>query len=482
MRCFSHRRSDRRPALPAFAAALIAATVTGCAVNPATGERMLSLVGEADEIELGREADQAIVAEAGLYPDTALQRYVSDLGLQLAAASERPDLPWTFRVLDDPAVNAFALPGGFIYVTRGILAHMTSEAQLVGVLGHEIGHVTARHGVDRMSRARLAQLGLGIGMVLSETVRDLGDVLQTGTGLLFLKFSRDDEREADRLGVRYMTRLGYEPVELARVMGMLGRASELSSPGRVPGWLSTHPEPEDRFASITAMVGDEAEPGARRVERDGFIRRLDGLVFGPDPRQGFVDGGWFRHPELAFRVSTEGGSVINERERVRFVAADERALVQLTLAGEPPDAALARLERDEGLRVGAAQAVTVSGWAAVQAPIEVPRESGTLEGQVLLVEADAGTLQLLGVWAARGEPSQWVAAVQNSVAPETDPVMLRRQADRLELVRLERDTPFARFLEEHPSALDAERAALINQVERTDTLQSGLWKRVAAGS
>ena len=214
----------RRLAL-VLAVAASFAVVTSCAVNPATGQREFSLVSEGQEIAMGREADPQIVAQLGLYPDSAVQRYVSDLGLRLAAQSERPDLPWTFRVLDDPTVNAFALPGGFIYITRGILTHLESEAQLVGVLGHEIGHVTARHSASQMSRAQLAQIGLVAGMVFSETVRDYAGVASQSLGLLFLKFGRDDESQADELGIRYMTRVGYDPRELAGVMTMLSRTS-----------------------------------------------------------------------------------------------------------------------------------------------------------------------------------------------------------------------------------------------------------------
>src|SRR5688500_6955190 len=184
----------------AGAVLLLAGLSGGCATNPATGEREISLIGEGQEVQMGQESDPQIVASMGLYQDEAVQQYVNQLGQRLAAASERPDLPWTFRVIDDPTVNAFAVPGGFIYITRGLMAHMTSEAQLVGVLGHEIGHVTARHSVSQMSRQQLAQLGLGIGMILSPQLAQLGDLAGAGLQVLFLKYSRDNENEADELG------------------------------------------------------------------------------------------------------------------------------------------------------------------------------------------------------------------------------------------------------------------------------------------
>lgn len=213
---------------------------------------------------MGREADPQIVASMGLVQDDELQAYVDRVGRSLAAVSERPDLPWTFRVVDDPVVNAFALPGGYIYVTRGILAQFQSEAELASVLGHEIGHVTARHSVNQMSKQQLMGLGLGIGMVLAPEMQSLGDLAQTGLGLLFLKYSRDDERQADALGLRYMDRKGYDPSQMAPVFRMLEAVSASDGGERVPGWLSTHPDPGAR-ADITERQVAGMTPTGHRI-------------------------------------------------------------------------------------------------------------------------------------------------------------------------------------------------------------------------
>ena len=198
---------------------------------------------------MGREYDPQVVSQMGLYPDSALQQYVSSLGMEMARASERPNLPWSFRVLDDPLVNAFAVPGGFIYITRGILAHMDSEAELAGILGHEIGHVTARHSVNQMSRQQLAQLGLGVGMILRPELQQFGDLAGAGLGLLFLKYGRDDEYESDDLGVRYMRRAGYNPRELASVFRTLAALSPRPTAIGVghpdAGIASIYPQPHD---------------------------------------------------------------------------------------------------------------------------------------------------------------------------------------------------------------------------------------------
>ncbi|HEX8907544.1 MAG TPA: M48 family metalloprotease, partial [Longimicrobiaceae bacterium] len=199
------RARAARPRLPrrAAAGALALLAAGSCARNPVTGHRELALISEAQEIQMGQQGAQEVAQTLGLLPDQALQDYVQRIGAALAAKSERPNLQWTFRAVDDPSPNAFALPGGYIFVTRGILNLMDSEAELAGVLGHEIGHVTARHTVQQLSRQQLAQLGLGIGSILSPTVAQLGNALGSGLQLLFLKYGRDDERQADELGFRY---------------------------------------------------------------------------------------------------------------------------------------------------------------------------------------------------------------------------------------------------------------------------------------
>ena len=216
------------------------AVLAACAVNPATGEREFSLVSEGQEIELGRQADPEVAAQFGIVDDAGLQSYVSGIGMRIARDSERPNLPWSFKVVDDPIVNAFALPGGFIYVSRGILAHFDSEAELAGVLGHEVGHVTARHSASQMSRQQLQQIGLGVGMIFSETVREYGQLAMVGLQLMNLKYSRGDESESDELGLEYIGRQGYDPEAMIGVFQMLASVSG-SGDGRVPEWQLTHP-------------------------------------------------------------------------------------------------------------------------------------------------------------------------------------------------------------------------------------------------
>src|SRR4029079_9031364 len=196
----------------AGSAALAAFLAVGCSVNPATGKQQINIISESQEIQMGREADQQVVAEMGLDDDPKAADDFSRLGKELAAHSERPNLPWSFKIVDDPAVNAFALPGGFVYVTRGLMTHLTNEAELVAVMGHEIGHVTARHSVNQMSKQQIANIGLIAGAIFRPDIAQgpLGQLAGQGVGLVFLKFSRDDERQADELGLRYMRGENYD--------------------------------------------------------------------------------------------------------------------------------------------------------------------------------------------------------------------------------------------------------------------------------
>lgn len=283
---------------------------------------------------MGQEAAKSALAQYGRYPDDELQAYVADIGKQLAAGSEKPELPWTFTVVDDPTVNAFALPGGQIFVTRGILSHFNSEAELASVLGHEIGHVTGRHSVEQMSRAQMANLGLGVAMIASEDIRPYAGLAAQGLGMMFLKFGRDDESESDELGLRYMTQAGYDPHEMPKMFVTLDRISDMHEGGRIPAWASTHPDPENREQNTYARI--QKLPVDRRtgtVNRDGYLRRIDGIVFGDNPREGYFIGNSFYHPELAFRIEfPDGWQKMNTRQFVAAVSPEQDAIVQLTLA------------------------------------------------------------------------------------------------------------------------------------------------------
>jgi predicted Zn-dependent protease len=215
--------------------------------------------------------------------------------------------------MDSPVVNAFAAPGGYIFVTRGLLAAVNDEAELAGVLAHEIGHVTARHSARNYSNSLLAGLGVQLGTALAGSYGEvLGPLLEVGTGLLFLKYSRDDERQADALGVEYATKGGYDTNRMADFFVTLQRQETLEGQGGggVPEWFSTHPSPVDREAAVRTQTADWRGKLPRqtfRVNRDAYLDRVDGLVYGDDPRRGFREGEWFCLPDdkVQFRIPAQ---------------------------------------------------------------------------------------------------------------------------------------------------------------------------------
>jgi predicted Zn-dependent protease len=479
-RVFTHVRGVLVPGL--IGLALLA--TSACAVNPVTGQRQFVLFTEGQEIQMGREADRDIVASLGEYDDPELQAWVDAIAQPMAAASERPDLPWTFRVLDDPTVNAFALPGGYIYVTRGIMAHLTSDAELAGILGHEIGHVTARHGVTRVSRAQLAQVGLGLGMILAPDLRPFGEAAGAGLQLLFLANSREAEREADDLGLRYMIGEDYDPRAVARVFDMLARASGAEDGDRVPGFLSTHPDPlERRDRILDRTTGPAPELAGSRDDRDGYLARLEGMVFGTNPREGYFRDGTFFHPEMAFRLQFPAGwRTANMRTAVQGMSGEQDAALVLTIAEQAsPGEAREAFVRGSGVEVLGTSSEAVNGLPAAWLDFRHREESGTFRGRVLFVRHGNLTFRLLGyspegAWSARGNA---IGQALRSFAEVTDPTVLGVQPRRIELVRTPSSMTIEEFHRRYPSTVPVQTVGVINGYRAGETIPAGtLMKRV----
>jgi predicted Zn-dependent protease len=318
-------------------AAVVVAMAAACATNPATGQRQFSLMSEDKEIQIGRDQDAQVRKEMGAYADRELQQYINDVGQQLAQSSERPNLPWHFTVVDVSAINAFALPGGDIYVTRGILPFLQDEAELAGVMGHEIGHVTARHAAQQYSRSTGAGLGLLLGSLFVPQARPLAELGQSGLGLMFLKYGRDDEAQADGLGVKYAARAGWDPAGVPHMLTTLARIEETSDTKGIPNWLQTHPQSEDRVQRVQGAVR-EAEAGSTRfsTNHDGYLKRLDGLVYGDDPKNGVVHGSRFQHSALRLSVDFPAGwDITNGQTQVTAKEPGGSALVIMQPVSRP---------------------------------------------------------------------------------------------------------------------------------------------------
>ena len=358
---------------------LLVLAALSCAVNPVTGKKELMLYSESQEIEMGKQTDQAVAAQFGIYEDAALQGYISKLGLALAAKSQRPGLPWRFAVLDSPVVNAFAVPGGSVYVTRGILAMMSSEAELAAVLGHEIGHVNARHSMSQMSKQQLAQIGLVAGSVVSKKFAQYAGLASAGLQVLFLKYSRDNENQADALGVDYSRAGGYDPADMAVTFLALQRMGDLSGGhSSLPGFLSTHPLTADRIKNVQAMLRPGDAALARRPE--GYLRSVENVVYGEDPRQGYVENGVFYHPGLRFQFAVPAGwTVQNSPANVTLIAPDQTA--GLILRGGAFDGTAEEYARktaaeitQSGGQVIDESRTTVNGLACFEQAYTIPRE------------------------------------------------------------------------------------------------------------
>ena len=354
-----------------------------CATNPATGQHEFSLMGEDKEIQLGQEQDVQVRREMGVYSDTALQQYINDVGMKLAQASERPSLPWHFTVVDVPAVNAFALPGGYIYITRGILPYLDDEAQLAGVLGHEIGHVTARHAARQYSKSTASELGLIVGSIFVPQAAPFASLGQSGLGLLMLKNSRDDELEADSLGAKYAARAGWDPDGVPQMLTTLARIEETSDAKGVPNWMQTHPIAEDRVQRVQAAVRD-AEQGATQftTDHDGYLKRIDGLAYGDNPDHGIVRASTFLHGALRFAIDFPDGWDVTNGD----------SSVVARLPGEKPLVLLQPVQRPAGRTI---DAVAVLGMErAGFTPLSGSRT--TINGLDAYVGTYAGSMQNLG--------------------------------------------------------------------------------------
>ena len=354
-----------------FSLLAVSLLLPGCAVNPVTGKREVMLVSEGQELAMGKESDPAVVAQFGLYQDQKLQQYINTTGDKMGVISHRPELNYQFRIVDSPIINAFAVPGGYVYFTRGIMAHFNNEAQFAGVLGHEIGHVTARHSARQQTNSILSQVGLMGAMIASPQLAQFGEQAMQGLQLLTLKFSRDDENQADELGVEYSTKIGYDAAEMADFFKTLEREQQQAGGQAVPDFLSTHPNPADRYVHVNQLATQwkqkSTTPATLQVNRDKYLRLIDGITYGTDPRQGFVEDNAFYHPELKFQFPVpQGWKHQNSPQQFQMADPAGKALLLLTLApGSSPQEAAQAVAKQMSLQVTESRQLTVHGFPAV---------------------------------------------------------------------------------------------------------------------
>lgn len=479
--------------------------ISGCVateVNPVSGNKRAVGYTWEQELELGKQADQQIIAQYGLYDNEALAAYVTRIGEEVLAQSDlrKPGLdpkfriPFTFRVLDSPVVNAFALPGGYVYVTRGLLAHLENEAQLAMVLGHEIGHVAARHASQRAATQQLAQLGL-IGGAIAGQVFLGGNAAENILGLggqaaqlLFLSYSRDNERESDRLGVAYAAKAGYAAGEGAAFFESLKRLSAQHGQS-IPSWQSTHPDPGEREVTIQRLAAEWAQRpdiAMTQVNAEPYLRQIDGIVLGENPRQGLVRDGVFYHPDLKFRFPVPAGwNVSNQPQQVVMAEPNGQAYMVLTLAQEPSaDAAASAFAAQQGLTNVERSAARPHGL-----PAQVVSASAQLQnGQAVrllnyFIDYDRHVYSILGLTTVDGYPTHrgTFLRTMDGFAPLTDPAILAIQPTRLRVVPADRTAAFRTFVPARlPEGFSAEDLAILNQVRLDEPIEQGTLLKLPA--
>jgi predicted Zn-dependent protease len=451
-------------------------------IVPATGERRYLGYTWQQEADIGKLASKEVTSLFGVYGDANLARYVTEVGNRVLATSHlrRPGgdeqvraTPVTFTVLDSPVINAMALPGGYIYVTRGMLAHLNNEDQLATVIAHEIGHVAARHAARQAWQQQMGQGLLLGGAVLSKGLGlPAGNILNFGgmaAQLFLLRYSREDELEADKLGVEYAMGAGYDSREVIGLFQTLDRMQEKEGQS-MPSFLATHPNPGDRIQRIRELTS--AARDSRTPNPDTrYLHAVEGLILGEDPRQGFVQDNVFYHPGLGFRFPIPRGfKAVNQPSQVVMVEGQNRAVLGFTGTAESSaEAVAAKLLSQRGLRVVERGSTHINGFPAVG----VLAEAQTQNGQIVtlttyFIEYRGKVYQFIGY-----APQQLFGSFQSAFlqtirgfAEIQDSQILARQPVRLTLLRVSRSAPFRELI---PRALPAPftpaEAAILNEVD-----------------
>jgi predicted Zn-dependent protease len=370
----------------------VASAVLGlqaCAPNAATGRSSLSFYSESEERKLGAKSHPEILEEfGGAYQDPALNAYVSGLGSRLVQLSERPDIGFTFTIIDSPIVNAFALPGGYVYITRGLLALAQDEAELAGVLGHEIGHVMARHTVERLSQANLANIGLTVlGVALGNQM--VADVAGYGAMAYLQSYSRDQEFEADRLGIRYIAKAGYAPDQMSEFLANLDASSRLEamiagrSPDEVDKFdiMATHPRTPARVQAAAREALADGHGGSR-IGREDFLQVLDGLVYGDSPAHGIANGRLFQHPGLGFEFQVPPGfRIMNSSKDVKALHPSGSIIIfdMVPALGQTDMTSFLRQQWAARTRLNGLEAISVNGLPGATGATQGSTSRGPVE-------------------------------------------------------------------------------------------------------
>lgn len=309
----------------------------GCSVNPATGQRQFTaLMSPAQEVRVGAQEHEKIIKQFGLYEDQALQNYVQKIGERVTQDTERPDVVYKFFILDTPIINAFALPGGYIYVSRGLMALANSEAELAAVLAHEAGHITGRHSAERFSHGVVASLGTAL---LSAALDSSGfsQAANLGSELYVKAYSRSQEHEADSLGIRYLSKGGYNTNAMSKFLQSMSADASLqaalqgrSSQDLGAMYFSTHPSTQERVAKTIGEAGQYVQTG--KIGKEEYLQKIDGMIYGDSHAQGFVRGRDFYHLPLGFTFKAPPGFNISNQPSEVIASSRTGAIIVFDMA------------------------------------------------------------------------------------------------------------------------------------------------------
>jgi predicted Zn-dependent protease len=471
--------SSTGPGRLCAAALLSTAVLCSACLIKSTGGRSGRLMSEADEIAWGRVADQDVQDAMRLYEEAPeLTALVEAIGRELAGRTARPGLPWTFRVLDDPAVNAFALPGGHVYVTRGLLAHLGSRDELAAVLGHEAGHVEARHAAIEMRNAQAAQRRIQfLASVVDPNRQHVAAVAATSARLTMLDYGREGELQADELGLGYVQEAGYEPTAFLTVFELLGAVS-VDSP-RVPSWLSSHPEPAERSRSLAMRLGakEPREDGSPPAVDAEYVALLAGMVYGTDPREGRLDATTYRHGRVGFRVELPAGWAL-EQDASGATALAPDNLSQLGVAPrfyDYPTAEKATMAFfiSGMFRRHGTETVDVAGSRMMLTEYSLPTTLGDWMGLVGFVDFQGHVVALMAsapatIWPQHVEA---VTATFGSLRPLSEPERAALEPWRVEVVPVKEETTLRELHAARRLAVPLEVLAVLNRVGTDQALE-----------
>lgn len=440
-------------------------------------------MSEEQEIALGKESDPSIVAMYGLYENADLQKFITEKGMQMAKISHRPNLPYEFKILDSPVVNAFAVPGGYVYFTRGILAHFNNEAEFAGVLGHEIGHITARHSAKQQTKATIAQILFIGGLIVSPAFRNFANEAQQGLQLLFLKYSRDNETQSDELGVEYSTKIGYDAHSMANFFNTLNKMQEGTGAESLPTFLSTHPNPYDRYQKVNQLANEaqkNIDATTLQMNRDSYLRMIDGIIYGDDPKQGFVENNMFYHPELKFQFPIPAGwQTVNTPSQVQMAPNDGKALMMLSLTqANSLEEAANGIVQQYGLTVVEKKSLTLNGMPVLaMVSDQTDQQSGS---KVRIMTYFISYQNLIFTFHGLAELADFNAQVPNfnqtmrNFKILNDAEKINRKPERISIRTASRDATLQTLLKESkvPDQRMTEHA-IINSMELNQTLKKG---------